>query len=970
MSPRVIALSLLVLATVAGGAYIVFGNEPTHTSIETDEDSGANLPGESQGRSAEPGKDSIGKRDDGGREQVPDEERGGTELEVSRRIPKGDCVVRARFVQDDKPLARREIGLRSLTRPGLATHRTDGEGRVEIQGLTAGRYRFFVEGKDMPRENALSAFRLEEGQERDLGDLRVPVPATLRGRLRAESGAVVALAQVTLGKPGFSDFLNGDEDAPAIKSDEQGAFELTRLAPGKFVLRVDHPAYLRIDRSVEIKEGEQYDLGTIELAIGNRIRGLVVDEQNKPIAGVHVMAEIQTRIGTSLVRGYSPARVVKTDDQGRFTVGGLGATTRLLLQKEGYQEKRDLDVDMAKGFVRIQLLTERGISGRVTGVPKGRNPEVKVYVAEHNSVGQGMVDLYVDRQDVKCDSRGFFQITGLEKGEYRLIAALDGYGFSAKEVVKLGEHPVRGIELVLGQGGELVVRAVDKHQRPIEDARVVLEAVDPIKAEPGRRVRMRGRSAIKLRERTDDQGVARIQGVFEGHARVSVQHDRYLGVSEELDLVQGRQEKQVVLSLGGWIEGIATSSTGHPAAGVEIQIAPKKPKGAGNVFEVDVGSHGGALPARDYSMRTGADGLFKTVALAPGLYEVWFSSMTVIRTGGAMLSFNGDKDKKPGLIEVQVTEGQVSKVQLRKPIAGTLEGLVTYKGLPASKAQVYAWPVGKDSFDSKQGITDNDGRFTIPDLEPGRWSYCAKPEKGGVATPVQEFEVPETGGDIQRNLELGGGVVSGRCMMTSGRPFPAGLTAVLEEVLDPGEATVKQTTRKISIMMTADEKGNRSLSQMVMRPPTDPEPVRVKKDGTFEIDYVAAGSWHLTIEGKGNVRIGSQDFQLAKDEIKDLGVIELAPVFPILIDVQDEQGQPAKMATLAVYRKIKGKPSERIWSGLVQKGKVRIPGLSAGLYRLRFGKIGMGPGERPEPQESDLEVQEDGRATGTVFGFK
>jgi len=116
--------------------------------------------------------------------------------------------------------------------------------------------------------------------------------------------------------------------------------------------------------------------------------------------------------------------------------------------------------------------------------------------------------------------------------------------------------------------------------------------------------------------------------------------------------------------------------------------------------------------------------------------------------------------------------------------------------------------------------------------------------------------------------------------------------------------------------------------------------------------------------------VGSKRFELAQDQTLDLGILEIQPVFPVLIEVQDEQGQPIKMGTLAVYRKRKGQASERVWGGLVQKGKVRIPGLSAGLYRLKFGKISMGDGAKGEPQESDLEVKENGTAIGNAYNFK
>ncbi len=970
MSPRAIALSILLLVALAGGAWLVLGTESKRQDVVTEEDDAQREREDRAGKVGDPGTRSLG---DSGREQLPGEaQKSGQRSGEDSRLPKGDAKIRVRFLQKGRPLVNREVRLSSMSGAGSSTHRSDGEGRLLVQGLRSGGYRFSLPGEDMPRGAALPVFQLRDHEEKDLGDLNVPMPATLKGSLRAEMGGAIADALITLGKPGFSDFLNEDADAPTTKSDAQGRFLLDRLAPGKFVLRVDHPSYVRLDRSLEVKEGEQVDLGVLELARGREIRGQVVDQQSKPIAGVTIQAQIQTRIGTSTVLGYSEARSVLTDAQGRFVMGGLGATTKLLLQKEGYQEKRDVDVDLDKGFARIELLAERGISGRVSGFAEGRGSQVQVHVAEHVKLAGGSLDMYVDRQSVRCDAEGKFRVTGLEKGDYRLVAALRGHGFSQKHVVTLGDRAVTGVELALQRGGELVVKAFDKQQRPIAGARIVLEAIEPLPKSKGQRVRMRGQGSIRLRGRTDDQGLAKIEGVFAGLARLSVQHDRYLGFVTEMPLVAGRQEKQVLLSLGGWIEGVALDSSGFPAKGAALMFAIKRGKTGGNVYEVDLEHEEGpgASPVRLEPLLTGSKGAFKTRAIAPGLYEVWFKSVREIRAGGASITFSDGNENKPGLVEVQVVEGRVSKVQLRKPVSGTLLGLVTYKGMPADKAQVFAWPAGKDSFDAKQGLADKDGRFRIPELEPGSWKYCAKPQKGGVATPTQTLEVPATGGEIHRNVQLGGGLIRGRCWMPAGRQLPPGLVAVLEEGVRPGQEAQKQSSRRISIVMTADSSGKRKLSQMVMRPPTDPEPVDIKKDGSFEIEYVAAGPWQLVIEGKGNVRMAVKSFDLAQNQTLDLGQIDLEPVFPVVLQVQDETGQPISMGTLAVYRKRKGLDSERVWGGLVQDGKVRIPGLAPGSYRLQFSKIDMGKGGKGEPQQADLEVQADGSATGTDFRFK
>ncbi len=138
----------------------------------------------------------------------------------------------------------------------------------------------------------------------------------VQGRITAVRGRVpVDQALVTL--------LAGGERKSAL-TDEDGAFELRDVPPGRARLLVSHPDYAETEVTVTIERTERLDrafeLDPVELEEGGEIEGVVVDAEDEPVAGARVS------LGTAAIYlpvGALPRGTAVSDGEGRFSLKGV-----------------------------------------------------------------------------------------------------------------------------------------------------------------------------------------------------------------------------------------------------------------------------------------------------------------------------------------------------------------------------------------------------------------------------------------------------------------------------------------------------------------------------------------------------------------------------------------------------------------------------------------------------------------------
>ncbi len=212
------------------------------------------------------------------------------------------------------------------------TVRTDAEGRFEMRGLGGEPVQLTVKHADH-QDLGLGELRLDEGEVRDLGVLRLSAGATLYGHVREPDGAPVPDCTVIASNPTGSNFRR-------TTTDSDGAWEILGLAAGTYnVTRMDFRmdagsddpmSYMKdiVFETVSIEEDERKRVDLVSNAGGSSLEGRISSSEG-PEAHAMVWALREDGPGT--------LRLGTSDDDGWYEIEGLHPG-RYLLQVLPSQE--------------------------------------------------------------------------------------------------------------------------------------------------------------------------------------------------------------------------------------------------------------------------------------------------------------------------------------------------------------------------------------------------------------------------------------------------------------------------------------------------------------------------------------------------------------------------------------------------------------------------------------------------------
>jgi hypothetical protein len=229
--------------------------------------------------------------------------------------------------------ASRQIALRVLDRDrqpvagaavrvtGGPSGATGGDGLVRIDGVTA--------EEDVAVHVTAMGFRA--------ADLDVPANAKFPLDLELSRGVRV-VGRVVNAKSGASagpgDVLVNDNGTQrVIAIDESGAIDIGGLDAGKLALEIRAHALapLAIDART-VTTGETWDLGTLQMTEGTLLTGRVVDrDRDEPLAGARVRVLRRGDTGAALAAVMNDWIATTADDDGSFTVSGLGAGPHIVM---------------------------------------------------------------------------------------------------------------------------------------------------------------------------------------------------------------------------------------------------------------------------------------------------------------------------------------------------------------------------------------------------------------------------------------------------------------------------------------------------------------------------------------------------------------------------------------------------------------------------------------------------------------
>jgi protocatechuate 3,4-dioxygenase beta subunit len=367
------------------------------------------------------------------------------------------------------------------------------------------------------------------------------------------------------------------------ETNDEGRAQVGPVVPGPYFVHADADGYLPPE-AVEVEigmQGFEGDEQVVVLIRPAKLEGIVVDENERPVAGAEVtldsdvafsVGEGDTRrrmfaaaIGATdgslgVTDGAVPdiplfaededagsLGVIVTDEEGRFEVDSLLPGSYRIWATHGEHagsavSTLELRSGEVHGGLRLQL--REGVP--LTGVVRSGN-------------GQPIAGIQVDLGDgliLTTDDRGVFD-AGFRRGEQQLI--LRGVGMIPKLVeVELGDAPM-DLELELEPAdGRFEGRVVDSNDQPLADVEVELRPLDGL--------------SPSLITWTDARGLYGFEALGPGPVELEFRDAAHVPASAEAVVDERPGLRHEIVLDAGWGASVLVRSAvrGDPLAGVEL----------------------------------------------------------------------------------------------------------------------------------------------------------------------------------------------------------------------------------------------------------------------------------------------------------------------------------------------------------------------------------------------------------------
>lgn len=821
----------------------------------------------------------------------------------SNDMPLGGAAVQFRGFRQAKPIS--EL-------------RTDGAGRFQVSDLEAGAYTVRILAANYAPH--VSEVVIATPQQVVSVNVRLTRGGSVAGRLigaggRPAQGSIRLLSLDGRPTPEISQ-LQGTAGT-------DGRFTMMGLPVGLHVLAASGPDCTPRRIEARIRDGQQINLGDIELSTGLAIAGRVHDPAGHPVVGASVRA-VATNPSAD-----TPPRTAETAGDGAFVLSGLvEGIYRLTATAPAFGTVRSV-VNAGTQNANLVLHTLGAITGRVLA-SDDYTVDSFVVLAEAltrdpghaHSAEDGFPGIPATGGPVAYqDASGRFRLD-LPAGEYRL--RIEAAGLEPKEwsPIAVTAGAVTGLGRIrLRDGGTIRGTVVDKEGTPVAGAGVTVigQALESslLTAHP---------SAVA----SDDNGEFEIRGLASGTMGLTVRHPSFavtevLGI--EVDAKGDAAEARVVMRKGGSVAGSIRGRDGMGIAAAHVQLMLPIPSRPGFFSE------GQATVSAD-------DGSFAFERVRPGRVKIAVGS-------------------SPGFItrakDVEITEAQRSVVEFRSDDV-VVWGHVRRGPAPLPHARVKLVADAAAGLDSAIGdtppeaetsrgmvVTGEDGRFQVTLEEPGLYSVLVRSPDTEAPLPIRTVSIPDV--DIfELDLDYGGTVVSGLVVdFQSGAPVQGAMLeasalqrelGVVQTAADSeGRFQFELTGSRYAVKIAASGYASRVVDLKVTTPITDlrlelrrgsslagrvvdshgrpvagvsvsavsqrtDDPPSVgltetQADGTFRIEGLEAKSYNLfagsSLAGGFAVRVGAQ---ANEDDL----ILQLRPGGRIRLTILDSLGQPASGA--------------------------------------------------------------------------
>src|SRR5262245_15763774 len=309
---------------------------------------------------------------------------------------------------------------------------------------------------------------------------QVESAASIAGRVTLRGEPVQGVLVFAMSAP-----PTGREQQPSTKTDADGHYRITNLAPGKYTVVAHTPGFAspegassRFGREISLDPGERCDKIDFALIRGGVITGRVSDANDQPVVEHSVtLTVLIADVWQSYSRPYSNNyEMMTTDDKGVYRIYGLPAGRyKVSIGEGGGSSYRRLDYGQSyyphtyhpdvqdDSKARVVEVSE---GAEVSGIDIRVGRRAKTYEASgrivHAKTGQPQPDIKwgydgsaVSTFGAKSDENGGFKITGLIPGRYSVFAGCEGDFYSDKVEFEVTDHDVTGLEIRRNQGASI-----------------------------------------------------------------------------------------------------------------------------------------------------------------------------------------------------------------------------------------------------------------------------------------------------------------------------------------------------------------------------------------------------------------------------------------------------------------------------------------------------------------------------------
>jgi len=754
--------------------------------------------------------------------------------------------------------------------------------------------------------------------------------ARVRGFVKLPDGTPAKGAQVRTsggGGGGGMDWIRGALGRTQVTGAD-GAFDLAGITPGKPDLTAALDGYVdALREDFELAESELVENVVLTLGAGNTVSGVVLWPDRSPVAGATVQIapakqqDPQQSMRSAMRGGFRGAmramggegERVKTDEQGRFSCGGIAADSVLVTASQGkaigeFPAEWRAKAGPVGAAAPLELVLQepapiRGVVLDAAGKPL-ETFRVTVATAGGASNGRGGPPMGADfaamfRQD--GDAKGFsgrsdgsFTVF-VEPGNYDLRAEAEG--FTRSDARRAVAPSTDVLEFRLARTCEITGVVLAPTGAPVAGAKVTHSQ------ESGRGMfgRMGGKSAT-----TDSEGRFTIADVPPGAAALTATSEAWAPSAElevTVDAVLGARDLTLNLRMGGRLEGEIYDSTGRPDPDRQIMVGNFGPGG---------GDMGG-------NTKSDASGRFVAERIAPGKYNVM--AMPRMNTLANAAGSDGEFDvagmmSQLKMTPVEIVDGQTTRVVLGAPPANPvrLVGRVLQGERGLEKGLVMAFADGNTMLSSmKTSKIAPDGSYSLVLDSAGDYSIVVGARLGDPDSTEFQESIPEVP-EHRLDLELPAGAIRGRVLGPDGAPAA-------------------------NVSLSAEREGRATIFAFDMG-----RSQQTAEDGSFQLVNLRPGSYTLRVGNSGfagafgqSARFGTAvvtGIELAEGQSRDDIVVRLDAPCAIEGIVRASDGKPISGAAVFV-RDSSGRVINPLSSCMTNtEGRFKFDGAAPGTYTL------------------------------------